>query len=54
MSGAKFLVQYFDPMFDRQRGPAAYMREAAYIGGSNPIRMARFERPYLVFQQLLR
>ena len=54
LSSLKLLVQYFDPVLDRQRGAAAYMHEATYVGGDDPVRMARFERRYLVFQQLLR
>ncbi len=53
-SGLKGLVQNLDPMLDRQRGSAADMHEATYIGSGNPIRMARFECRYFVFQQLLR
>ena len=54
LSSFKCLVQYLDPVLDRQRGAAAYMHKATYVGSGDPIRMARFERRYLVFQQLLR
>lgn len=54
LSSLKCLVQYLDPVLDRQCGATAYMREATYVGSGDPIRMARFERRYLVFQQLLR
>ena len=54
LSSLECLVQYLNPVLDRQRGATAYMHEATYIGGGDPIRMTRFERRYLVFQQLLR